>query len=100
MPVLALLRLFPGDHPGEAHVVFNLYKPADAADQDSAPFQALHEAIIGINQNEDLVVAREVWENYRRLDPKTRMVLGRNEMVLQKSLKQIADVIGMPIEGG
>ena len=98
LPVLALLRLFPGDHPGEAQVVFNLYKPADAAAADNAPFQALHEAIIGINQNEDLVVAREVWENYRRLDPKTRMVLGRNEMVLQRSLTQIADAIGMPIE--
>ena len=34
----------------------------------------------------------------RRLDPKTRMVLGRNEMLLQQSLMQIADAIGMPIE--
>ncbi len=97
VPVLALLRLFPGDHPGECSVVFNLYKPADAAHQNDAPFQALHQAIIAINQNEDLVVAREVWENYRRLDPSTRMVFGRNEMVLQRYHAQIADVIGMPI---
>jgi hypothetical protein len=98
LPVLALLRVFPGDHPGACSVVFNLYKPADAAGQDDEPFRTLHEAIIGINQNEDLVVAQEVWENYRRMDPAARMVFGRNEMVLQKYQTQIAEIIGMPLD--
>ena len=44
------------------------------------------------------MVAREVWENYRRMDPAARMVFGRNEMVLQKYQQQIAEMIGMPIE--
>lgn len=98
LPVLALLRMFPGDHPGETLVVHNLYKPADAAELDDAPFQALHDAIIAINQTEDLLVAKEVWENYRRLAPNTKMVFGRNEMVLQRYHQKIAEIIGMPID--
>lgn len=96
VPVLALLRLFPGNHVGETLVVHNLYMPADSACQDEAAFKALHEAIIRINQTEDLTVAAEVWENYCDLDGNTRMVLGRNEMILQRYHQDIADFIGMP----
>ncbi len=96
VPVLALLRLFPGDNPGETQVVHNLYKPAAAKDQDNAPFVALHNAIIQINQQEDLVIAHDVWRNYSALPSAQTIMHGRNEMVLQNLHRQIADAIGMP----
>lgn len=98
-PVLALLRLFPGNTPGETLVVHNLYKPKNLRDQDDAPFVELHNMIIGINQNEDLVIARDVWRNYVGFSPEHLIVLGRNEMVLQKLHHQIAQGIGMPLAG-
>lgn len=96
VPVLALLRLFPGRHIGETLVVHNLYKPADAADVDDAAFKALHRAIIDINQTEDLTVAADVWDNYDNLGDDATMILGRNEMILQRYHRDIAEFIDMP----
>ncbi|MFM7275022.1 MAG: aromatic ring-hydroxylating oxygenase subunit alpha [Gammaproteobacteria bacterium] len=96
LPVIALNRSFPGENPGEARVVYDSYRPADAPAGDYA---ALHAMILGINRSEDLPMVEGVWRNYARAASPAPIVFGRNEQTLQRYHAAVAELIGMPLAG-
>ena len=60
-------------------------------------FIALHEAVLGINLSEDLPMVGRAWDNYQRLPAPSRLVFGRNEMLLQRYHADVAEAVGMPL---
>ena len=86
-----------GRHIGETTVLYSSYRPASAAELPEDAFIALHEAVLGINLSEDLPMVGRAWDNYQRLPEPSRLVFGRNEMLLQRYHADVAEAVGMPL---
>ncbi len=58
---------------------------------------AMHKTVVGIVGTEDYGVASAVWKKLERGAPGIRFALGRNELLVQRHHREIADRIGLPL---
>ncbi|MBW2268134.1 MAG: aromatic ring-hydroxylating dioxygenase subunit alpha [Deltaproteobacteria bacterium] len=96
-PVVTMSRVFPGDSIGEAMTLMATYKRGGA---DAAPDEqvaALHDAVLGIVGSEDYSVAETVWQNISNGAQHMKFPLGRNELLVQRYHRDVAERIGMPL---
>ncbi len=98
-PVVTISRIFPGESVGEAMTLMATYRRREAEGIADEQIVALHEAVLGIVGTEDYDVAHGVWQTIEHGSPGIDFVLGRNEPLVQRYHREVADRIGMPLPG-
>jgi nitrite reductase/ring-hydroxylating ferredoxin subunit len=93
VPFYALFRVFPGAQVGESITQASIYRPSHAPAAVNADVIAAHEAILHVVETEDFVAAARAQENLGAAPPGHRLVLGRNEQILQRSHARIGDLV-------
>ncbi|HEX7761812.1 MAG TPA: SRPBCC family protein [Caulobacteraceae bacterium] len=97
--MIGMYRLYPGDVAGKAFSIMSTYRCADAPAQtpDSA-FVEAHDFIQQVVSTEDYSVSKEGQRNLSHAPEGFKIVYGRNEIALQNVHRNIAALIGMPLE--
>jgi len=100
-PVVFMSRVFPGASIGEAVTLLATYQlgRGQAGGAVDAQTRAMHDAVVGIVEGEDYAIAEAVWKSLEHGVPDMRFVLGRNELLVQRYHREIADRIAMSIPG-
>ena len=97
-PVVTLSRVFPGKTIGEAVTLISTYRCGNADDEEEdAKYAEMHGAVVAIVGTEDYAVARKVWQSIEHGIPPIPFVIGRNELLVQRYHREIANRIGMPL---
>ncbi len=96
-PVVTMSRIFPGESIGEAVTLLATYRRGEAKHVADEQISAMHEAVVGIVGTEDYDVAHTVWKSIEHGSPGIPFLLGRNELLVQRYHREIADRIGMPL---
>ena len=99
-PVVSMFRLFPGETVGETVTIGSTYRRRSASGESGASDEevsALHELVLDIVRSEDYRVAEDGWSSLVHAPPGFRLVLGRNEALLQHYHRDIAAAIGMAL---
>ena len=96
-PVVTMSRVFPGSSIGEAFTLIATYRRGEAQEVADEQISAMHGAVVAIVGTEDYGVARGVWQSLEQGSPGLRFVLGRNELLVQRTHQELAARIGMPL---
>ena len=97
--MIGMYRLYPGDVPGRSFTIMSTYRAADAPEETpDAAFEAAHDFIQTVVTTEDYSVSKEGQRNLSYAPKGFRIVYGRNEIALQNVHRNIAALIGMPME--
>jgi len=95
--VVTISRVFPGSSIGEAFTLIATYRRGEAQEVADEQISAMHGAVVAIVGTEDYGVARGVWQSLEQGSPGLRFVLGRNELLVQRTHQELAARIGMPL---
>lgn len=92
-------RIFPGDAVGRSFTLMSTYRGSDAPENvpDDA-FAAAHDYIESVVRAEDYSVSKDGQHNLEFAPDGFTLVYGRNEAALQNNHRNIARLIGAPIE--
>ncbi|WP_332771871.1 aromatic ring-hydroxylating oxygenase subunit alpha [Phenylobacterium sp.] len=97
--MIGMYRLYPGDEPGRCFTIMSTYRVADApAETPDSAFEAAHDYIETVVRTEDYSVSKEGQRNLQHAPEGFEMVYGRNEIALQNVHRNIAAMIGMPLD--
>ena len=96
-PIVTMSRVFPGNSVGEAVTVLSTYARDGLGTQTNEQLEAMHDMVVGVVGGEDYGVAETVWEGLEHGLPGIKFVLGRNELLVQRYHREVADRIGMPL---
>lgn len=97
LPVIAINRSFPGREIGETRVLYSSYRPGTASEALAEEYRAVHDAVVEINRTEDLPMVSGAWRNYASLPTPAPLVFGRNEALLQRYHRDVAEACNMPL---
>jgi hypothetical protein len=97
--MIGMYRLYPGDAPGKSFTIMSTYRAADApATTPDSVFEETHAFIQQIVSTEDYSVSKEGQRNLSYAPEGFQIVYGRNEIALQNVHRNVAAMIGMPLE--
>ena len=97
--MIGMYRIYPGEGPGKSFTVMSVYRAADSSPETpDETFEVAHDFIQEVVTTEDYSVSKEGQRNLRYAPDGFRVVYGRNEIALQNVHKNIAAIIGMPLE--
>jgi phenylpropionate dioxygenase-like ring-hydroxylating dioxygenase large terminal subunit len=96
-PVVTMSRVFPGESIGEAMTLMATYRRGEADSATDEQIGVMHEAVLGIVGTEDYGAAANVWRTIEHGEAMPRLVLGRNELFVQRYHRDVAERIGMPL---
>jgi hypothetical protein len=96
-PIVTLSRVFPGESIGDAVTLIATYKRPGEGSLPDEQVAAMHEAVLGIVGSEDYRVAEGVWQSLVSAPAGQKLVLGRNEVLLQRYHQDVAAAVGMPL---
>lgn len=97
--MIGMYRVYPGEEPGKSFTIMSVYRAADSSDETpDEVFEAAHDFIEEVVTTEDYSVSKEGQRNLSYAPASFRLVYGRNEIALQNVHKNIAAIIGMPLE--
>ena len=96
-PVVTMSRVFPGESIGEGMTLMATYGRSDAPDVADEQVAAMHQAVLGIVGGEDYGAAASVWQTLKHGVAPPGLVLGRNETLVERYHRDVADYIGMPL---
>jgi phenylpropionate dioxygenase-like ring-hydroxylating dioxygenase large terminal subunit len=95
-----VFRLFP-DGVGKTRCQFAVYAPFGVESEEHREMCTIaYDATATVVQTEDYRVASHGYANLLTAPDDFHVVLGSNEAALQKVHRHIAEVIGMPLQGG
>ncbi|QUD90397.1 aromatic ring-hydroxylating oxygenase subunit alpha [Phenylobacterium montanum] len=97
--MIGLYRLFPGEGPGSSVTLMSTYRAADAPEStpDEAFAQA-HDYIEQVVRTEDYSVSKDGQRNLEHAPEGFELIYGRNEAAIQNNHRNIARLIGLPVE--
>lgn len=97
--MIGMYRLYPGDEPGKSFTIMSTYRAANApAETPDEVFEGAHDFIETVVRTEDYSVSKEGQRNLEHAPKGFEMVYGRNEIALQNVHRNIAAMIGMPLD--
>jgi phenylpropionate dioxygenase-like ring-hydroxylating dioxygenase large terminal subunit len=96
-PVVSMFRHFPGDTVGETITLASTHRRRDGRDVSDEQISKMHEIVLDIVRDEDYRVVQKSWKNLVSAPPELRLVLGRNESLLQRYHRDIARAIDMKL---
>ncbi|MBW2422335.1 MAG: aromatic ring-hydroxylating dioxygenase subunit alpha [Deltaproteobacteria bacterium] len=96
-PVVTMSRVFPGASIGESSTLLATYRRRETDGVEDEGIAAMHQAVVGIVEGEDYGVAHKVWQCIEHGAPEAGFLLGRNELLVQRYHRDIAERIGMPL---
>jgi phenylpropionate dioxygenase-like ring-hydroxylating dioxygenase large terminal subunit len=97
--MIGMYRVYPGEEPGKSFTIMSVYRAADSSpDTPNEVFEVAHDFIEEVVSTEDYSVSKEGQRNLSYAPEGFRIVYGRNEIALQNVHKNIAAIIGMPLE--
>jgi phenylpropionate dioxygenase-like ring-hydroxylating dioxygenase large terminal subunit len=97
--MIGMYRLYPGDAPGRSFTIMSTYRAADApAETPDEAFAAAHDFIQQVVTTEDYSVSKEGQRNLAHAPEGFRIIYGRNEIALQNLHRNVADIVGMPLD--
>jgi len=96
-PVVSMFRQFPGDTVGETITLASTHRRSEARDVSDEQISAMHKIVLDIVRNEDYRAIETSWKNLVDAPPELRLVLGRNEALLQRYHRDIANAIDMKL---
>lgn len=97
LEVVEVFNIFPGD-VRSTHVDLGLFAPAAIVTEATRPMlEAGYDLAAKIVEFEDYSISAGACENLRWAPPNFNIVLGRNEIALQSTERDLAAAAGMPI---
>jgi nitrite reductase/ring-hydroxylating ferredoxin subunit len=97
--MFGVYRLFPGEAPGRSFTLMSTYRASDVPDATpDTVFADAHDNIETVVRTEDYSVSKEGQRNLEYAPEGFAVVYGRNEPALQDNQRNIARMIGMPID--
>jgi nitrite reductase/ring-hydroxylating ferredoxin subunit len=97
--MIGMYRLYPGEAPGQSVTILSVHRASDApAEIPDEAFSEAHDFIVEVVRTEDYSVSAAGQRNMAHAPPGFQLVYGRNEAALQGVHRNIADLIGMPLE--
>jgi phenylpropionate dioxygenase-like ring-hydroxylating dioxygenase large terminal subunit len=99
-PVFTLFRLFPGESIGKTFVLYSTFRPGRPSPLADAEFVALHDQLHVVVRDEDFTTAANTWRSLQYAPHDMKLVLGRNEILLQEYHRELAQAAGLPLDDG
>jgi nitrite reductase/ring-hydroxylating ferredoxin subunit len=97
--MFGVYRLFPGETPGRSFTLMSTYRASDVPDATpDAVFADAHDNIETVVRAEDYSISKEGQRNLEYAPEDFKVIYGRNEPALQDNQRNIARMIGMPID--
>ncbi|HZZ36872.1 MAG TPA: aromatic ring-hydroxylating dioxygenase subunit alpha, partial [Caulobacteraceae bacterium] len=97
--MIGMYRVYPGKSVGQCFTLLSVHRGGDVpADTPDEAFVAAHDYIVEVVSTEDYSVSKEGQRNLEHAPADFQLVYGRNEAALQSVHRNIAAIVGMPLE--
>jgi len=91
-------RIFPGDHPGHSFSVQDTYNyGGKMTEEQRETVVANHNLVVHVVSNEDFRVVGNSHSSLEYAPPGFRTLVGRNEEIVQRVSRDIAEIVGLPL---
>ena len=97
--MIGLYRMFPGEAPGRSTTLMSTYRCADVPEATADEvFAGAHDYIESVVRSEDYSVSKQGQHNLEHAPEGFELIYGRNEAALQNNHRNIARLIGLPVD--